>query len=269
MAQAEADSAEEHEPSLSAQRAIVSLCLLLLAGLSWAWLYQQATELRALAVMAATHRAAPVWSPPFWSYVPGNGLLWFVVITAMMLPSITPTIFLYTRFGLASRDGVRSTLVIVGAYLGIWAGFSLVAALAQYLLVRYGVASQATLAIGDRRIMGVLLVLAGLYQFSHLKSVCLESCRSPLPFVMRLWRPGWRGAFNIGAHHGLHCLGCYWLLMSLLFVGGLMNLTWVVALAILVLIEKTAPYGHRIGRAAGIIALVWGVALLVVSSIAH
>ena len=269
MTQAEADPTEEHEPSLGAQRAIVSLCLLLLAGLSWAWLYQQAGELRALAVMAATHHAAPAASPNAWGYVPGNALLWFMVVTAMMLPSITPTIFLYTRFGLASGDAVRSTLVIVTAYLGVWAGFSVIAAIAQYLLVWSGVASQADLAIGDRRIMGVLLVLAGLYQFSRLKGACLESCRSPLPFVMRLWRPGWRGAFNIGAHHGLHCLGCYWLLMSLLFVGGLMNLTWVVALAILVLIEKTAPYGHRIGQAAGVIALVWGVVLLVVSSIAH
>jgi predicted metal-binding membrane protein len=269
MAQAEADSPEEHEPSLGAQRAIVSLCLLLLAGLSWAWLYQQAGELRALAVMAATHHAAPVLAPNFWGYVAANSLLWFMVITAMMLPSITPTIFLYTRFGLASGDAVRSTLVIVTAYLGIWAGFAVVAAFAQFLLVRFGVASQANLAIGDRRIMGLLLVLAGLYQFSKLKGACLESCRSPLPFVMRLWRPGWRGAFNIGAHHGLHCLGCYWLLMTLLFIGGLMNLTWVVALAILVLIEKTAPYGHRIGQAAGVIALAWGVVLLVASSIAH
>lgn len=269
MAQAEADLTEEHEPSLGAQRAIVSLCLLLLAGLSWAWLYAQAGELRALAAMAASQHAAPATGPSAWGYVPGNSLLWFVVITAMMLPSITPTIFLYTRFGLASGGTVRSTLVIVTAYLGIWAGFSVVAAIAQFLLVRYGVASQANLAIGDRRIMGVLLVVAGLYQFSRLKSACLESCRSPLPFVMRLWRPGWRGAFNIGAHHGLHCLGCYWLLMTLLFIGGLLNLTWVVALAILVLIEKTAPYGHRIGQAAGIIALVWGVVLLVASAIPH
>ena len=267
MAQAEADTVEEHEPSLDAQRAIIALCLLLLAGLSWVWLYRQVAELRAMAMIAATHAGTPATAPGFWSYVPGYGVMWFMMITAMMLPSITPTIFLYTRFGLASRDAVRSTLVIVAAYLGIWAGFSLVAALGQFLLVRFGLASQATLAIGDRRILGVLLVLAGLYQFSRLKSVCLESCRSPLPFVMRLWRPGWRGALNIGAHHGLHCLGCYWLVMALLFVGGLMNLTWVVALAILVLIEKTAPYGHRIGQAAGVIALVWGVVLLVASAI--
>jgi predicted metal-binding membrane protein len=269
MARAEADSVEEHEPSLDAQRAIIALCVLLLAGLSWVWLYRQVAELRAVTMMAVTHAGTPKTALDFWGYVPGYSATWFLIVTAMMLPSITPTIFLYTRFGLASRDTAKSTLVIVTAYLGVWAGFSVIAALAQFLLVRFGVASQANLAIGDRRIMGVLLVLAGVYQFSKLKAVCLESCRSPLPFVMRLWRPGWRGAFNIGAHHGLHCLGCYWLVMALLFVGGLMNLTWVVALAILVLIEKTASFGHLIGKAAGVIALVWGVALLVASAIAH
>ncbi len=155
--------------------------------------------------------------------------------------------------------------MILVAYLGVWAGFSVVAAVAQFLLVRFGVVSELHAVVGDRRMMGVLLVLAGLYQFSKLKGICLDGCRSPLSFVVRLWRPGWRGAFNIGAHHGLHCLGCYWVVMSLLFASGLMNLTWLVGLAMLVLIEKTAPYGHRIGQAAGVIALVWGVALLISS----
>jgi predicted metal-binding membrane protein len=255
---AEADLSEEHEPSLAVQRVIIALCLLLLATVSCAWLYQHALQVRS---------AAPEAEPRFWSYVPGNGLMWFLMMTAMMLPSITPTIFLYSRFALAKGSAVQSSLVILVAYFGVWAGFSVIAALAQFLLVRFGVALKLHEAIGDRRMMGMLLVLAGLYQFSKLKSVCLDSCRSPLSFVVRLWRPGWRGAFNIGAHHGLHCLGCYWLVTSLLFVSGLMNLTWLVGLAMLVLIEKAAPYGNRIGQAAGVIALVWGVTLLVVSSI--
>jgi len=255
---AEADLSEEHEPSLAVQRVIVALCLLLLATVSCAWLYQHALQLRS---------AAPAAEPSFWSYVPGNGLMWFLMMTAMMLPSITPTIFLYSRFALAKGSVVESSLVLLVAYLGVWAGFSVIAALAQFLLVRYGVALKLHEVIGDRRMMGVLLVLAGLYQFSKLKSVCLDSCRSPLAFVVRLWRPGWRGAFNIGAHHGLHCLGCYWLVTSLLFVSGLMNLTWLVGLAMLVLIEKAAPYGNRIGQAAGVISLVWGVTLLVSSAI--
>ncbi len=256
---ADADLTEEHEPSLAVQRVIIALCLLLLATVSCAWLYQHATQMRS---------AAPAGAPHFWSYVPGNGLMWFLMMTALMLPSTTPTIFLYSRFALARGSAVQSSLVILVAYLGVWAGFSVIAALAQFLLVRFGAAADLHQAIGDRRVMGVLLVLAGLYQFSRLKSACLDSCRSPLAFVVRLWRPGWRGAFNIGAHHGLHCLGCYWLVMSLLFVSGLMNLTWLVGLASLVLIEKAAPYGNRIGQAAGVIGLVWGVALLVSSGIA-
>lgn len=258
MTHAQADLSEEHEPSLAVQRMIVALCLLLLATVSCAWLYQHALQVRS---------AAPVGPPLFWSYVPGNGLMWFLMMTAMMLPSITPTVFLYSRFALARGSAVQSSLVILVAYLGVWAGFSIIAALAQFLLVRFGAASELHDAIGDRRTMGVLLVLAGLYQFSRLKNVCLESCRSPLSFVVRLWRPGWRGALNIGAHHGLHCLGCYWLVTSLLFISGLMNVTWLVGLAMLVLIEKAAHYGHRIGQAAGVIALVWGVTLLISSAL--
>jgi predicted metal-binding membrane protein len=271
MAQAEADSAvpteEEHNPPLPVQRALIALCLVLLAGLSWLWLYQQSVQMRSAAAMAAMPGMAAASAPQFWGYVPGNAIMWFLMMTAMMLPAITPTIFIYARFALASGNAVRSTLVILIAYLGVWAGFSIIASVAQFVLVRSGAATEADLVIGDKRIMGMLLLLAGLYQFSKLKGVCLAACRSPLSFIMRLWRPGWRGALNIGAHHGLHCLGCCWLLMALLFVGGVMNLTWVVALAFLVLIEKTAPYGHRIAQAAGVIALVWGVVLLMSSAI--
>lgn len=258
MIQAEADLSEEHEPSLAVQRVIIALCLLLLATVSCAWLYQHAAQIRSV---------APAGPPSFWSYVTGNGLMWFLTMTAMMLPSITPTLFLYSRFALAQGSAIQSSLVMLMAYLGVWAGFSLITAIAQFLLVRFGVPSELHSAIGDRRMMGILLVLAGLYQFSKLKSVCLDGCRSPLSFVVRLWRPGWRGAFNIGLRHGLHCLGCYWLVMSLLFISGLMNVTWLVGLAMLVLIEKAAPYGHRIAQAAGVIALVWGVTLLVSSAL--
>ncbi|HEY4029674.1 MAG TPA: DUF2182 domain-containing protein [Caulobacteraceae bacterium] len=256
MAPFEAPITEEHTPSLASQRVIIALCLLLMATVSCAWLYEHALQLRS---------TAPMQAPRFWRYVPANGLMWFIMMLAMMLPAITPTIFLYARFALASANVAKSTLVILAAYLSVWAGFSVIAAVAQFLLVQSGVATQADVVIGDKRIMGLLLVLAGVYQFSKLKALCLESCRSPLPFVMRRWKPGWQGAFSIGLHHGLHCIGCCWLLMAVLFVGGVMNLTWLVALAILVLTENTVPYGNRIGQAAGVIALVWGVVLLVSS----
>jgi len=108
-----------------------------------------------------------------------------------------------------------------------------------------------------------LLVLAGLYQLTPLKRACLDQCRSPLSFVTRLWRPGWRGAVRLGLAHGAYCIGCCWLLMALLFVGGVMNLAWVAVLAVLVLIEKVAPIGVRGAQAIGIVAIAAGIFLLV------
>ena len=105
---------------------------------------------------------------------------------------------------------------------------------------------------------GALLIAAGLYQWSSLKQACLRRCRSPLEFVMTQWREGVRGAFVMGLRHGAYCLGCCWLLMLLLFVGGVMNLSWIAGLALFVLIEKTAPAGHWIGRAAGAGLIAWG-----------
>ena len=109
---------------------------------------------------------------------------------------------------------------------------------------------------------GALLIAAGLYQWSALKQACLRRCRSPLEFVMTQWREGVRGAFVMGLRHGAYCLGCCWLLMLLLFVGGVMNLSWIAGLALFVLIEKLAPAGHWIGRAAGAGLIAWGVATL-------
>lgn len=264
MAHVDVGTAEECEPSLASQRLIIALCLFLLAGLSWAWLVEQAANMHAAAAMPHPP-SSPLERP--WPYIPASALTWFLMMVAMMLPSASPMVFLYGRFALVRDHALRSTMVIVAVYLCVWAGFSTLAAVAQFLLVRYGIASEASLAIGDRRLGGALLILAGLYQFSTLKTVCLDACRSPLSFVIRLWRPGWWGAFRIGLHHGLHCLGCNWLLMGLLFVGGVMNLTWVVGLAFFVLIEKTAPHGHRIAQASGLVALVWGVVLMMSSAL--
>jgi predicted metal-binding membrane protein len=111
------------------------------------------------------------------------------------------------------------------------------------------------LALGDGRVAGTVLLLAGLYQLSPLKRACLDQCRSPLAFIMRLSRPGIAGALRLGGAHGLYCLGCCWALMVLLFVGGVMNLAWIAGLSLLVLAEKYAPPALRLRRvlAAGLI----------------
>jgi len=108
-----------------------------------------------------------------------------------------------------------------------------------------------------------VLVAAGLYQWTPLKDTCLRHCRSPTEFLIRHWREGALGAVPIGIRHGLFCLGCCWMLMSLLFVGGLMNLAWVGAIALLVLLEKTAPWGDWMGRLTGLLLISWGATELI------
>jgi predicted metal-binding membrane protein len=112
---------------------------------------------------------------------------------------------------------------------------------------------------GNRVPGGVLLIGAGLYQLTPLKRLCLAKCRAPLQFLMTQWRPGYRGALGMGLRHGAYCVGCCWFVMALLFVGGVMNLVWVVAIAAFVLAEKLLPFGRRVGQIAGIGAIAAGV----------
>jgi predicted metal-binding membrane protein len=96
-----------------------------------------------------------------------------------------------------------------------------------------------------------LLIAAGVYQFTPLKNACLRNCRTPAHFLSRYWRTGNLGAFRMGLRLGAYCVGCCWILMGLLFVGGVMNLLWIAAIAIFVLLEKTIPFGDVSGRFAG------------------
>jgi predicted metal-binding membrane protein len=174
-------------------------------------------------------------------------------------------ILLYGKLARGARDQgavFASTTIFASFYLAVWAGFSAVAALIQWALVRWSAISDMGLAFGDRRIAGALLIAAGLYQLTPLKYACLEKCRSPLAFLMRLWRPGLVGAARLGLTHGVYCLGCCAMLMALLFVFGVMNLAWVACLAVVVLTEKVVPRGQRIGWFAGVAALALGIAMV-------
>ena len=102
---------------------------------------------------------------------------------------------------------------------------------------------------------GVLLFAAGVYQLTPIKHACLGHCRSPHAFLGTHWRQATLGALRMGLEHGAYCVGCCWLLMVLLFVGGVMNLVWIAGLAIFVLLEKLAPCGAVIGRASGLLMI--------------
>ena len=161
------------------------------------------------------------------------------------------------------RCGLHQVAFLAG-YLLIWLAFSIGAAGLQALLTWAGIVSAMTMGSRSAWLSGSALIAAGLYQLSPLKSACLAHCRTPAAFLARHWRPGARGALRLGARHGAYCLGCCWVLMALLFVGGVMNLAWIAALAILVLAEKLLPGGRLIGRGAGFILILWGVATILV-----
>jgi len=131
------------------------------------------------------------------------------------------------------------------------------------VLVREQRTSAAALLSPDMAAMspllaGGLLVAAGVFQWTPLKRACLAACRSPLSFLMTAWREGRAGAFVMGFRHGLYCLGCCWALMALLFVAGVMNLLWVAAIAVVVLVEKVVPRGDLVGRLAGVVFVAAG-----------
>jgi Predicted metal-binding integral membrane protein (DUF2182)/Branched-chain amino acid ATP-binding cassette transporter len=115
----------------------------------------------------------------------------------------------------------------------------------------------------------MLLLAAGIYQLSPLKRACLKHCRSPLQFILAHWGSGASGAFRMGIEHGAYCVGCCWVLMGLLFFGGIMNLYWIIGLAIFVLLEKTIPTGHRLGDLVGMALIVWETQKIMLIFIEH
>jgi predicted metal-binding membrane protein len=258
------------ERALLRDRWIVGACLALLVVLACLWLWRDHAAMaawqRSMAAMGMKQMEGGPMAPPSApaAYLAAAFVMWLIMMVAMMLPSAAPMILLYGKLARSGRQqgGVfASTTLFAGLYLAVWGGFSAAAALVQWALVRSGAMSGMGLALGDRRIAGALLVAAGLYQLTPLKHACLEKCRSPLSFLMRLWRPGLAGAARLGLTHGAYCLGCCAMLMALLFVFGVMNLGWAALLAIMVLIEKIAPGGQRIGRLTGIAALAFGGAM--------
>jgi predicted metal-binding membrane protein len=149
-------------------------------------------------------------------------------------------------------------------YLAVWSLFSVGAVVLQFLLERAALLSPM-MESTSILLAGAILIMAGLYQWTPLKSSCLTQCQSPLDFVMANWRSGRAGAFQMGFRHGIYCVGCCWVLMLLLFVGGVMNLAWIAGLAVYVLVEKIFT-GHWISRATGVAFIVWGLATLASTS---
>jgi predicted metal-binding membrane protein len=250
-------------PALSRRdRVVIPACLALIVALAWAYLIHLEHQMSAsmdydikMAAMGMTMdkpwAAADVWF---------TFAMWAVMMVGMMAGTAAPVLLLFAAMQSGRRErGARAAVLSFGiGYIIVWIGFSAFAALAQWALHGASLLSPA-MAASSSMLAGGILIAAGAYQLTPLKGSCLRQCRSPLGFLMTSWRDGTKGAIEMGWRHGVHCLGCCWALMCVLFVVGVMNLAWVAALTVFVLIEKIGPAGVLLSRIAGALMIVAGV----------
>jgi predicted metal-binding membrane protein len=187
-------------------------------------------------------------------------LMWAEMMVGMMLPSAAPMILTFAAVNRKRHEQERPyvpTGIFVSGYLGAWTVFSALAAVAQWTLHASALLSPMMVSTSPL-FAGVLLIAAGVFQWTSFKNSCLTHCRSPLGFLMTEWREGNLGALRMGLKHGIYCTGCCWFLMLLLFVAGVMNVWWIGLIAVFVLVEKLAPGGKLLARTAGVLLILWG-----------
>ncbi len=233
------------ESVLKRDRAIVLASLAAITALAWLYLVRTGNSPEMGGMAGMPDMAGPEFPLIF--------AMWAVMMVGMMVAPAAPMILLFAAVNRKRRalaGPYIPTAAFVSGYLLVWTGASLIAAGAQWELAKAALLSPKLAAISPE-VSGAILVLAGVYQWTPLKHACLRHCRTPLDFVMFHWREGIMGALRMGAVHGFYCLGCCWMLMALLFAGGIMNLAVVAAIAVFVLAEKVAPFGPWIARASG------------------
>lgn len=254
------DSRTRLEAILRRDRAVVMSGIGAVAALAWAYTVYLAYDMGTMDMGIAMPKMQS-WSPmDFFSMF----LMWTIMMVAMMVPTAAPMILVYANVNRRRQEQERPyvpTAVFLSGYLLVWTGFSVVATTAQWGL--HEAALLSPMMVSTSPILGgLLLVTAGIFQWTPLKYACLTHCRSPLSFLMTDWREGHQGALIMGLKHGSYCTGCCWFLMALLFVAGVMNLLWVATITAFVLVEKTVPRGDLIGRIAGAVLIMAGLVIL-------
>jgi predicted metal-binding membrane protein len=255
------------EAVLRRDRIVVIAGVVLLLALAWGWLLagagmeMSALDMTRMAGMDGWLMEPAVWSPAYFILI---FAMWSVMMVAMMLPSAAPMLLLFARVNRRDKAAgapLLPTASFTAGYLLVWVGFSALASALQWSLESARMLSPM-LETTNRWVGFGILIAAGLWQLTPLKTVCLRHCRSPFGFLIGNWRDGARGALRMGLEHGAYCLGCCWFLMALLFFGGVMNLYWIAGIAVFVLLEKVIPHGHWMSRAAGVALLAWAIVLM-------
>ncbi|MER8371834.1 DUF2182 domain-containing protein [Mesorhizobium sp. M1406] len=263
------------EAVLRRDRAVVTAALVVIAVLAWAYVLWLAaymvmpgsplpdsagsdmagvdmSNMGGMDMGAAVAPGFRAWASADFAFI---FTMWAVMMVGMMTPSAAPMLLLYAGVGRkAQADGrpFASTGWFFAGYLAVWVVFSIVATGAQWLLARLALLDPS-MATDSAILGGLVLIAAGLYQWTPIKGVCLRQCQAPIAFLTSHggFRSAPLGALRLGVDHGAYCLGCCWALMALLFVGGVMNVLWIAGIAILVLLEKTVPTGQLIPRVSG------------------
>jgi predicted metal-binding membrane protein len=258
---------------LRRDRITTSLALTLLTALAWSYLVWLSVDMGMHGMDMNGFRMIPSgrglmipahtpWPPIEFAFV---FAMWTVMMVGMMIPSAVPMILMYARVGRCTQAQgapLGATAYFGIGYVLVWAAFSLFATLTQWALERASLLDTA-MANTSNVLAGVLFVAVGSYQWTRLKQVCLAQCQMPFAFLIRHggFRRDGPGALLLGLRHGAYCVGCCWMLMTLLFVGGVMNLLWIGLLALVILLEKVIP-GARVAYLSGLVFVAAGAWLL-------
>jgi predicted metal-binding membrane protein len=261
---------------LRRDRLIVASAIVVIAALAWAYVIWLAADMDMDGMNMSGFRMVPAglgmmapaaapWSIVEFAFV---FVMWAVMMVAMMAPSAAPMLLMYARAGRQARveqgriagKPLAATGWFAAGYFLAWTGFSLAATLVQWVLERQALLD-ARMASANILIGAVVLIAAGLYQWTPIKNACLAQCQTPFRFLMSHggFRSNAVGCLHLGFLHGIYCVACCWVLMALLFVVGVMNVLWIALLALLVLLEKLTPWGRWVARIAGAVCIAAGV----------
>ena len=242
-------------------KTIIVTALLVLTVLAWVMTVQQSAGMGWGMITMGMTMGQPFSISGATLYI----VLWGVMMVAMMFPSLAPTAVLFATITRQKRQQVETfapAWLFVAGYVALW---TLTGGAAYFADIAIDSLPNAfpVLRINGAYIGGATLIVAGLYQLTPLKDLCLSKCRSPLGFLLNSWQDGRWGAFKMGLLHGAYCLGCCWSLMAVLFVVGTMNLGWMAVLSLIIFLEKILPHGVAISKVAGLSIMGLGLVLMI------